>query len=188
MYWLNGGDQNLIHFIFLTGSVQSHQKILSFCLTIYPSLDILIAAPQHSRICVSIYLVQPRENDVEGGEIKFTQHFILLHAESDIAIQWYARGYILSLLGYCIMPNKSTSNVNGKFFQLTIAYKFEPSWVVQLGFDVCRHALSGAMLCSAQVYIGKLHMHDVVACVGMTPTLFLAPTLTQPIAFPIALK
>ena len=91
--------------------------------------DIPVARPTNSNIialhnmCEALLGGWPGGNDVCRGEIKLlwlTQYVGLLPVVFYDAIAWHVHGYILSLLGHCIMLNKSIFVVHGKFLQLLV--------------------------------------------------------------------
>ena len=74
-------------------------------------------------MCEELLGDRPGAYDIDRCEIKLkwlTQYLDWLPTDSDIAIAWHVRSYILSLLGHVLMPNKSTSVVHGKFLQLLV--------------------------------------------------------------------
>ncbi|XP_027364324.1 serine/threonine-protein phosphatase 7 long form homolog [Abrus precatorius] len=74
-------------------------------------------------MCEQLLGSRPKSNDIEGSKIRLkwiTKQLGWLTANSDIRIAQHARGYVLSLLGHILMPNKSNSPVHGKFLQLLV--------------------------------------------------------------------
>ena len=67
--------------------------------------------------CEYLLGARPVEGNFDGGFIKLQwliEHYKLLCGNGDIVVQWMASAYILSLLGYVIVPDESDSEVHGK--------------------------------------------------------------------------
>ncbi|XP_027348163.1 serine/threonine-protein phosphatase 7 long form homolog [Abrus precatorius] len=132
---------------------------------------------------------RPSMNDIEGSEIKLkwlTEHLGWLPVNSDIRRAQHARGYILSLLGHVLMPNKNNSVVHTKFLQLL-------AQVNEIG------NYSGGSACLSFLYRGldRGSRHDAREICGCIILLqvwawhrlpWLAPIPGELIVFPLVLR
>ena len=125
MHLLNSGGQRHTHFIFRVGNTITLEDVAILLGVRIHSVPVIGSTNPNTialqDMCEELLGGLLGSYDVEGSKIKLkwlTQHFGWLYANSDVTIAQHARGYILSLLGYVLMPNKSNSVVHEKFLQL----------------------------------------------------------------------
>ena len=137
--------------------------------------------------CEYLLGARPGEGDFDGGCIKLlwlTKNYRLLSGNGDIVVQRIARAYILSLLGYVIVPDKSDSEVHGKYLHLL-------EHIEQFGL------YSWGSACLAVLYraldrASRIRTHDICGSLTLLQAWaylrlpFLAPIPTQHFTFPIA--